>query len=93
MSNIGDVGGCKVSASHCINDDGLIVWSSHGMYKAADGAWLSRIMATMLLTAAIASPCSTAEFTYVNDLLAQHSQTLDDIYKCLTPFTTLCGSA
>uniref|UniRef100_A0A915JVT1 Uncharacterized protein n=1 Tax=Romanomermis culicivorax TaxID=13658 RepID=A0A915JVT1_ROMCU len=33
-----------------------------------DGCWQQQLMATTPLTTAIASPCSTAEFAYVNDL-------------------------
>uniref|UniRef100_A0A915JZK7 Uncharacterized protein n=1 Tax=Romanomermis culicivorax TaxID=13658 RepID=A0A915JZK7_ROMCU len=38
-------------------------------------------MATVLLTMAIALPCSAAEFTYVNDLLAKHVQRLDNVLR------------
>uniref|UniRef100_A0A915IND0 Uncharacterized protein n=1 Tax=Romanomermis culicivorax TaxID=13658 RepID=A0A915IND0_ROMCU len=53
-----------------------------------DSSWLNKMTVTMPLTMVIASPCSTAKFAYVNDLLAQHEQMLDGVprtllYKCM----------
>uniref|UniRef100_A0A915IHL1 Uncharacterized protein n=1 Tax=Romanomermis culicivorax TaxID=13658 RepID=A0A915IHL1_ROMCU len=54
-----------------------------------DGRWLQQLTATMLLTAVIASPCSAAEFPYVNNLLIQHAHSSDD--DTHLAFTMACG--
>uniref|UniRef100_A0A915ITT6 Uncharacterized protein n=1 Tax=Romanomermis culicivorax TaxID=13658 RepID=A0A915ITT6_ROMCU len=40
-----------------------------------DGNWFPRLTTCLPLAALLASPCSTAEFAYVNDLLMHHAQT------------------
>uniref|UniRef100_A0A915HLD2 Uncharacterized protein n=1 Tax=Romanomermis culicivorax TaxID=13658 RepID=A0A915HLD2_ROMCU len=54
----------------------------------ADDSWLSSMMVMMPLTMAIASPFSAAEFTYVNNILMQHAQMLNEVartmlYNCI----------
>uniref|UniRef100_A0A915K0R6 Uncharacterized protein n=1 Tax=Romanomermis culicivorax TaxID=13658 RepID=A0A915K0R6_ROMCU len=62
----------------CLNE--LLGFPVSPIYKLeADGIWLNRIMAIMPFTATIASPCSATKFTYVKDLLAQHTQMLEDV--------------
>uniref|UniRef100_A0A915ICM4 Transposase n=1 Tax=Romanomermis culicivorax TaxID=13658 RepID=A0A915ICM4_ROMCU len=53
-----------------------------------DGHWFQQLTTTMPLAAVLASPCSTTQFTYINDLLAKHAQTLDNttgtaFYTCM----------
>uniref|UniRef100_A0A915KQR2 Uncharacterized protein n=1 Tax=Romanomermis culicivorax TaxID=13658 RepID=A0A915KQR2_ROMCU len=49
------------------------------MQDETNTSWLRKMTVTMPLTMAIASPCSTAEFTYINNILMQHPQLLDDV--------------
>uniref|UniRef100_A0A915IHK8 Uncharacterized protein n=1 Tax=Romanomermis culicivorax TaxID=13658 RepID=A0A915IHK8_ROMCU len=53
-----------------------------------EASWLSRMIVTMLLTTAIASLCSMAEFKGVNTILLQYAQLLDEVthtmpYACI----------
>uniref|UniRef100_A0A915JK28 Uncharacterized protein n=1 Tax=Romanomermis culicivorax TaxID=13658 RepID=A0A915JK28_ROMCU len=53
-----------------------------------DGNWFPRLTTCMPLTALLASPCSTAEYTYINDLLIRHAQNFDPamrtaFYECM----------
>uniref|UniRef100_A0A915JG11 Uncharacterized protein n=1 Tax=Romanomermis culicivorax TaxID=13658 RepID=A0A915JG11_ROMCU len=53
-----------------------------------DGDWFRRLTSFMLLAALLASPCSAAEYTYVNDLLLRLPQNMDSamrsvFYTCM----------
>uniref|UniRef100_A0A915L8Z8 Uncharacterized protein n=1 Tax=Romanomermis culicivorax TaxID=13658 RepID=A0A915L8Z8_ROMCU len=44
-----------------------------------DGDWFQRLMTCMPLAAPLASSCSAAEYTYVNDLLVRQAQNFDPV--------------
>uniref|UniRef100_A0A915KR72 Uncharacterized protein n=1 Tax=Romanomermis culicivorax TaxID=13658 RepID=A0A915KR72_ROMCU len=53
-----------------------------------DGDWFRRLTTCMLLAALLASPCSTAEYTYLNNVLIPHTQNFDParrtaFYNCM----------
>uniref|UniRef100_A0A915JFT2 Uncharacterized protein n=1 Tax=Romanomermis culicivorax TaxID=13658 RepID=A0A915JFT2_ROMCU len=53
-----------------------------------DGDWFGRLTTCMPLAALLASPCSPAEYAYVNDLLIPHAQNFDPamptaFYNCM----------
>uniref|UniRef100_A0A915K1S3 Uncharacterized protein n=1 Tax=Romanomermis culicivorax TaxID=13658 RepID=A0A915K1S3_ROMCU len=53
-----------------------------------DGDWFQRLTSSMLLAALLASPCSAAEYAYINDLLLRHAQNMNSemctaFYNCM----------
>uniref|UniRef100_A0A915IRN2 Uncharacterized protein n=1 Tax=Romanomermis culicivorax TaxID=13658 RepID=A0A915IRN2_ROMCU len=57
-------------------------------FLQVDGDWFRRLTTFMPLAALLASPCSAAEYPYVNDLLLRHAQNFDPamrtaFYNCM----------
>uniref|UniRef100_A0A915L100 Uncharacterized protein n=1 Tax=Romanomermis culicivorax TaxID=13658 RepID=A0A915L100_ROMCU len=57
-------------------------------FLQVDGDWFRRLTSFMPLAALLASPCSGAEYTYVNHLLLRHARNFDPargtaFYNCM----------
>uniref|UniRef100_A0A915JSE9 Uncharacterized protein n=1 Tax=Romanomermis culicivorax TaxID=13658 RepID=A0A915JSE9_ROMCU len=57
-------------------------------FLQVDGAWFRRLTTSMPLATLLTSPCSAMEYAFLNDMLVQHTQSLDSatrtaFYQCM----------